>query len=104
MSNPLRPVFFVRGLPCVVWCFDCQGAGTPCLTRGRAFRGHGGGGAMAPAPFLESRLQTHPHMPGFLLWDAAGIGCGSIWCVPLLEVAPVVGLPLPLGCLACEVC
>ena len=59
---------------------------------------------MAPAPVLENHPQTHPRTPIFSLWDAAGMGCGSIGCVPFLEVAPAVVLPLPLGCLVCGVC
>ena len=72
--------------------------------RGRAYGGHGGGDAMAPAPFLESYQKIRPHMPGYLLWGDAGMGRGLIWCVPLLAVAPAVVLPPLLGCLAYEVC
>ena len=71
---------------------------------GIMYDGHGGGGAVAPAPVLESHTQTHPRAPRVSLWDTAGMGRGSIWCVPFLEVDPAVVLPLLLGCLACEVC
>ena len=96
--------FLAKGLPCVFWCPACQGAGTPCLTRGRVCGVRGGGGAVAPAPVLGNYPQTHPRTPRVSLWDARGMGCGSIECVPLLEAAPAVVLPLPLGCLVCGVC
>ena len=70
---------------------------------GKACGGHGGGGAVAPAPVLESHQQIRPRMPGASLWFAAGMGCGSICCVPLVAVAPAVVLPLLIGRLAYEV-
>ena len=54
---------------------------------------------MAPAAVLGNHPQKNPCTPRFSLCDAAGMGCGSIECVTLLEAAPAVVLPLPLGCL-----
>ena len=104
MSSPLPPVSYARGLPYAAWCPAVQGAGTPCLAHGRACVGHGGGGAVAPAPFLGSHQKIRPHTPEALLWGAAGISRGSIWCVILIAVAPSVVLPILIDRLAYEVC
>ena len=94
MSNLRLQVSSLRGLPCAAWCPANQGAETPCQAHGIACVGHGGGGAVAPAPVPGSHQQVRPRIPGDLLWGAAGRDRGSVWRVPALAVAPAVVLSL----------
>ena len=59
---------------------------------------------MAPAPVLGIHQQIRLRTPGDLIWGAAVIVRGSIWCVLLIGVELLLVLLLLLDCLAYEVC